>query len=448
MKKIFSILLALTLVFSMAACSGSQQDPQQPPEEQPETSSDPTDQVKLIAANRELWLVTGQQADFVMYAVTDMDENGRLELVSTVTEGTGQFSSTQFWEVSADYSKLEPVTYDLDGAQSEADLGFGESFRAYKGELGNFIVARDQMANGYAENYYYEDFIVLREGVVNAGTISYCLVLAEDSNGDGEPEMHAYYYASGDEETELTPEAFASSADDFFGYAYDRCVMDLRWKLFDEAARKSEVDIPAGLADSWNAFGYRKSAQDFAELFVAPSSYYDEIYENGEKATIIYGIESLPDYWTLQEIRTELEARNAIEDGVDCHMIIGQDGMVSFSFNDPTDARSPIEIEGMPIAMTDDGPEAPVEDAVNTENTEPVDGEQSIEGETVEGDEAPANNGADWMVTFNTEDGLNRFEATIGPEDGLLYVDWYWWSEEDPDADPVVTKMIFTNGVG
>ncbi|MBP5749422.1 MAG: hypothetical protein J6X24_01385, partial [Firmicutes bacterium] len=316
----------------------------------------------------------------------------------------------------------------------EADLGWNESFRAYKGELGNFIVARDQMANGYAENYYYEDFIVLREGTVNAGTISYCLVLAEDSNGDSEPEMHAYYYASGDEEEELSPEAFARSADDFFGYAYDRYVMDLRWKQFDEAARKSEVDVPAGLADSWSAFGFRKSTQEFESLFVAPSSYYDEIYENGEKAAITYGIESLPDYWTLQEISTEFEARNAIEDGIDCHLIIGQDGMASFSFTDGTDARSPIEIEGMPVAMAENGMgDLP-------EGEEPAEGEE--QGEPAE------NHGADWMAVFQTDDGLNRFEATIGPEDGLLYVTWYWWSEEDPGADPVVKKLVFTNGVG
>ena len=422
MKKYLSILLCLALCASMAACSSSEPAPE--PEE-PAVSGEPEDQVKLIAENKDLWLVTDvNEADQYQYAVTDLDENGRMELISTVMEGTGRFSTTRFYEVSEDFSKLEPVEYDLDGAQSEADLGWTGSFRSYKGELGNFVVASDQMTNGYAENYYYEDFFVLRDGVVNAGTISYCLVLAEDSNGDGEPELHAYYYASGDEEEELTPEAFARSADDFFGYAYDRYVMDLRWKQFDEAARKSEVDVPAGLADSWSGFGFRKSTQEFESLFVAPSSYYDELYENGEKAAITYGMESLPDYWTLQEISTELEARNAIEDGIDCHMIIGQDGMVSFSFNDPTDARSPIELEGMPLAMAEDGMGDPAE---------------SDDGE---------GNGADWMVVFSTEDGLNRFEATIGPEDGRLYVTWYWWSEEDPGADPVIEKMVFTNGVG
>ena len=54
---------------------------------------------------------------------------------------------------------------------------------------------------------------------------------------------------------------------------------------------------------------------------------------------------------------------------------------------------------------------------------------------------------AGWMVVFNTEDGLNRFEATIGPDDGRLYVTWYWWSEEDPGADPQIMKLTFTNGV-
>ena len=435
MKKTLNILLALALVFSLAACAGSQEEPEPAPEV-PENASDPAEQVKLIAENRDLWLSADpQQADLMQYAVSDMDENGRLELISTVMEGTGRFSTTRFYEVSEDFSKLEPVEYDLDGAQSEADLGWTGSFRSYKGELGNFVVASDQMANGYAENYYYEDFFVLRDGVVNAGTISYCLVLAEDSNGDGEPELHAYYYASGDEEEELTPEAFARSADDFFGYAYDRYVMDLSWKQFDEAARKSEVDIPAGLADSWSGFGFRKSTQEFESLFVAPSSYYDELYENGEKAAINYGIESLPDYWTLQEISTELEARNAIEDGIDCHMIIAQDGMASFNFNDPTDARSPIEIEGMPLSMAEDGKGSDSQAPDEAEDPEVTDGPEESAV-------------SDWMVVFNTEDGLNRFEATIGSEDGRLYVTWYWWSEEDPGADPVIKKMVFTNGVG
>ena len=421
MKKLLCIGLALALIFALAACSGTQQ-PAEDPQEEPVVPADPAEQVKLIAENRDLWLVTDpQQADFMSYAVTDLDENGRLELIATTTEGSGRFSSTQFWEISEDFASLQPVEYLFGETHSEPDIGWNGSFRSYKGELGNFIVAMDEMSNGYAEHYYTQDFFVLRDGVVDAGSISYCMVLSEDSNGDGEPELHAYYYTSGDEEEELTSGAFARSADDFFGYAYDRYVMDLRWKQFDAAARASEVDIPAGLADSWSAFGYRKDMTAFDALFIAPSSYYDELFENGKKAAITYGIESLPDYWMLQEIGTELETRHVSEGGIDCHLIIGNDGLASFCFNDLADARSPIEITGMPVAMAED-------------SLGDVEEETEIKY-------------PDWMVVFGTDDGLNRFEAYVGPEDGRLYVTWYWWREADPDADPVITYMAFTNGM-
>jgi hypothetical protein len=437
MKRFLTLLLTLALVLSLAACSGSQQSEPQP--EEPEASGDPADQVKLIAENRDLWLVTDPAlADTAQYAVTDLDENGRLELIATFTEGTGQFTSTSAWEVSEDFASLQPVEYLYGEGHSEPDIGWADSFRCYRGELGNFIVAMDDMRNGAAEEYYYQDFLLLREGSLDAFIISYCAVLTEDSNGDGEPELHAYYYAPGGDgidEEELTSQQFASSADDFFGYAYDRYVMDLSWKQFDAEARKSEVDIPAALADSWSAFGFRKDMTAFNKLFVAPSSYYDKIYENGEKAPIVYGIESLPDYWTLQEISTEFEARDAIADGIDCHMIISQDMKATFHYNDETDARSPIDIENMSVGMAEDG--------------KGEDGAEPVEAEDPEVTEEPAEDAvSDWMVVFNTEDGLNRFEATVGAEDGLLYVTWYWWSEEEPDADPVITKMIFTNGVG
>ncbi|MBQ1580144.1 MAG: hypothetical protein IIZ86_03335, partial [Firmicutes bacterium] len=92
MKKYLSILLCLALCASMAACSSSQ--PAEEPEE-PAVSAEPEDQVKLIAENKDLWLVTDvNEADLYQYAVTDLDENGRLELIATITEGSGQFSTT------------------------------------------------------------------------------------------------------------------------------------------------------------------------------------------------------------------------------------------------------------------------------------------------------------------------------------------------------------------
>ena len=425
MKKYLSILLCLTLCASMAACSSGEPAPE--PEE-PAVSGEPEDQVRLIADSRELWLVTDvNEADQYQYAVTDLDENGRLELIATITEGSGQFSTTHFYEVSEDFSKLEPLEYAYGETHSEPDIGWYNALRCYKGEYGNFVIAVDEMRNGYAENYYTQDLIVLKDGVVDAHSISYCMVLAEDSNGDGEPEMHAYYYASGgDQEEELTSEQFASSVDDFFGYDYDRYVMDVEWERFGPEERASEVDIPAALLTSWQAFGFRKDMAEFNDLFVAPSSYYEELYENGAKADIVYGMESLADYWQLLEIATEFEARIAADDNIGCHLLIRQDGMAEFYLDDPADARGVVDLTDMPVSMAEDGYGAD-------------------EGEPAEEGGEPI---SDWMVVFSAEEGLHRFEATIGPTDGLLYVTWYRFSEEDPGADPEIYHMTFVNGVG
>ena len=431
MKKIFNILLCLVLAFSLAACSsGSAQEEPEEPQAAPAITAE--EQVKLIAESRELWLVTDPgQADQMQYAVADLDDNGRLELIATITEGTGQFTTTQFYEVSEDGLALQPMDYSYGETHSEPDIGWYNSFRCYRGDLGNFLVATDEMRNGYAEQYYVQDFILVREGTVDARSISYCMVLAEDSNGDGEPEMHAYYYASGDEEEELTSAQFASSVDDFFGYAYDRYIVDLQWKRFDAEARDSEVDIPAALAESWQGFGFRKDMMEFSELFVAPSTYYEELYENGAKADIIFGMESLADYWQLLEISTELEARIAPDDNIDSHLIIGQDGMASFYFDDPADARGKVELSDMPLSMAEDG-------VGSEEGEEGETGEATAEGETQEND---------WMVQFGSEEGQHRFEATIDAETGQLLVTWYRWEAEDLGADPEVSHLVFVTGV-
>ncbi len=451
-KRIF--LLCLTLAILLSACTASQ-PAEEPAPEPEEVSSDPADQVKRIAEDRELWLTADpEQADGMLYAVTDLNENGRLELIATITEGTGLFSTIRFYEMNESFSGLEELEYTFGESHSEPDIGWFNSFRCYRGELGNFLVASDEQRNGYGENYYNQDVLVLQDGTVEVLTISYCMVLAEDSNGDGEPEMHAYYYSSGGgEEEELTSEAFASSVDDFFGYRYDRYVMDLKWVQFDAQERESEVDVPAKLLDSWKAFGFRKDMDTFEALFVAPSSYYDELYENGQKAPIEYGMESLTDYWQLTEISTELEARSAQDGNIDCHLIIGQDGMASFYYSDPADARGVFDLQDMPVAMASEGRGDLAEEAEASESVENAEPAESTEN--TEGTEAPGESGEllpvhgmDWMVVFATEDGLDRFEATIGPEDGLLYVTWYWWSEEEPGADPVITKLVFTNGVG
>ena len=65
-------------------------------------------QLDLIWKNKDTWKVL-DETDGWCYAVTDLDGNGQLEILSSETHGTGHFTTFQAWEVSDDGSSLVPI---------------------------------------------------------------------------------------------------------------------------------------------------------------------------------------------------------------------------------------------------------------------------------------------------------------------------------------------------
>ena len=57
------------------------------------------DQLDILVNARDTWRVL-DETDWWGYAVTDLDQNGRLELIASETHGTGHFTSTRIWEVN------------------------------------------------------------------------------------------------------------------------------------------------------------------------------------------------------------------------------------------------------------------------------------------------------------------------------------------------------------
>lgn len=65
-------------------------------------------QLALIDTNRDTWKVL-DESDAWCYAVTDLDGNGRLEILSSETHGSGHFTTFRAWEVSEDFVSLTPI---------------------------------------------------------------------------------------------------------------------------------------------------------------------------------------------------------------------------------------------------------------------------------------------------------------------------------------------------
>ena len=108
------------------------------------------DQIALIAANYPLWVKSDPVVPY-SFTVTDLDHNGRLEIISSVCMGTGYFSTNEIWEVNEKYDGLVLCTGEQDGDGSYSDLTTGPWTVIEKGGAYYYIV-RDNVRNGYAFN--------------------------------------------------------------------------------------------------------------------------------------------------------------------------------------------------------------------------------------------------------------------------------------------------------
>lgn len=67
--------------------------------------SDVEKQIEFLAANYELWKAENE-SDWWGYAITDLDQNGRLEVVTSEDHGTGHYKTTSIWEVTSSFDNL------------------------------------------------------------------------------------------------------------------------------------------------------------------------------------------------------------------------------------------------------------------------------------------------------------------------------------------------------
>lgn len=123
LKRMTALLAAALLTVSLAACgtvediqkdteSGAPESSGESTTEAPTETETPTEteapkpdydeQLRILADNYTQWVRTEEYSSY-SYMVTDLDQNGRLELVCTICRGTGFFSSNEIWEINETY---------------------------------------------------------------------------------------------------------------------------------------------------------------------------------------------------------------------------------------------------------------------------------------------------------------------------------------------------------
>lgn len=253
MKKRISMLLCFVLIFSVFCF---------PAEAAARTAEE---QFNILYNNMKLWNKTSLAAEYY-YTVTDLDGNGRLEIIAAVTQGTGIFTYADFYEVNSSFNGVdELVNPRAEGEGYNYPELIIDTVDKYTDRYGlNHYLFRDDSKNGYQEAYtgYTEVFV----GNGMAQTFDITGQYTQWSNG-GASENTTYYDSNGNE----TNKAYFDSAVQNWFAGMKKSTVKLNWFQLDSPDLKSQ------LRDSYVAFSASATAPASAQA-------YPDIYINTAQA--------------------------------------------------------------------------------------------------------------------------------------------------------------------
>ena len=206
---------------------------------------DEEEQLELIMNNIPTWHDEEYSEEGPRYAVTDLDHNGRLELIMSKMEGTGMYTYSQFYEVSEDRKSLNRVKWEPEVGESEPDIGV-ETVDAYYDAASDtyFYIFDDVIRAGFGESMDTVMSLCLVKGEIKTETIASQHQLVGE---DGESVETTYKLADG---TFITSDEYYSSDENRFRDAKP-LFASISWFSYMADA---EIDFATELRVSWEGF--------------------------------------------------------------------------------------------------------------------------------------------------------------------------------------------------
>ena len=203
--------------------------------------SDYSNQLELIADNAELWQ-PDEVYSFWGYTVTDLDRNGRLEIISASLQGTGLYTTFRVYEVSEDGTALNEIIQDRAEYDSAPDI-MTETAPAFADEENGlyYYVFSDFIRNGYAESYVYKQAVYLENETWKE------LLLASQSMLCSDPENCVTTYSDADGK-EIDEQQYGSAEATYFPDCR-KGTLQLNWNMVQQTdfARLTREDLVKSL---------------------------------------------------------------------------------------------------------------------------------------------------------------------------------------------------------
>lgn len=194
-------------------------------------------QLSLIAQNRQLWLEDYESLGYIVhYAVTDLDQNGRYEIIISGMGGTGLYTTSRIFEVNESLDGItECITDFLEG--SEPDL-VEEVWERYLDE--NFLphyVVEDITRNGM-----YGAFLATMELVMEEGKISTNYLAGKETiAGENQEDDYTLIFTDSAGNV-ISEEEYNNIVADYFA-GYEREEKKIGWQDVTELKESTEEII-------------------------------------------------------------------------------------------------------------------------------------------------------------------------------------------------------------
>ena len=149
-----------------------------------ELVSDASDQVALIARARSEW-EPAAPGETVGFLVTDLDHNGRLEILVSDFGGTGLYTYTDAYEVNEAKTGLVRIVKTWGEGTSEADVMSKKNVRAYTDGISGieWYVVTDLLRDG-RDYYHFLSALSLQNGNLVTWPLAKAFTHYDDEGGE------------------------------------------------------------------------------------------------------------------------------------------------------------------------------------------------------------------------------------------------------------------------
>lgn len=221
---------------------------EKPQEEEAGDGEDSGAQIRLIADCVDEW-AAAEYGDANFYAITDLDGNGRLEIIAATCGGSGLYTYSSFYEVNESYDGISTCEYPVEEGESQPDIVMEKVNSFFDEDAGiRYFVFEDVLRNGAAETYFSKQGLYLDHGVVAtvlvasmskiAGENGAVTVTAQDGMG-----------------VDITESEYDEMEDVFFGELEKRDAF-FQWMNLEDVTDMERDELVDSLQTSYDGFGF------------------------------------------------------------------------------------------------------------------------------------------------------------------------------------------------